>query len=71
MTDDLFAILCAALGHDPSSVRVIRLSAGRAGVTYTEPSGMPRSAVYELDGPAGDDAGARAHEAGLRVLASA
>ena len=36
MTDDLFALLCAALGHDPSSVRVIRLSAGRAGVPAFE-----------------------------------
>jgi hypothetical protein len=69
MNHDLFALLCAALGHDPSSVRVIRLSAGKAGVTYTEPSGMPRSTVYELDRPAGDAAGLG--EAGLRVLAPA
>jgi hypothetical protein len=51
MSNDLFALLCAELGHDPSTVRVIRLSAGKAGVSYTEPSGMPRSAVYPLHRP--------------------
>jgi hypothetical protein len=51
MSTDLFALLCAELGHDPATVRVIRLRAAEIGVSYTEPSGMPRSTVYALPRP--------------------
>lgn len=71
MNDDLFGLLCAALGHDPSSVRVIRLSPGRAGVSWTEASGMPRSTVYELGGLLADEGRAQAPATPGRALATA
>jgi hypothetical protein len=56
MDTDLFAVLCAELGHDPSTVVVIRVSPDVASVTYTEPSGMPRSRVHRLDRDVGQAA---------------
>jgi hypothetical protein len=48
MTNDLFRLLCSELGYDPASVLVIRVRPDGATVTYTEPSGMPRSASHQL-----------------------
>jgi hypothetical protein len=48
MRTDLFRRLCAELGYDPDSVLVIRIHPEAASVTYTEPSGMPRSRSHPL-----------------------
>jgi hypothetical protein len=41
----LFDRLCNELGYEPSTVRVIRVTARAVSVTYTEPSGMPAAAL--------------------------
>lgn len=46
---NLFNLLCRELDHDRSTVLVIRVNPHEASVTYTEPSGMPRSTAYPLE----------------------
>jgi hypothetical protein len=49
MDTDLFALLCDALGYDPSTVLVIRVRREQVSVTYTDPSGMPCGRVHQSD----------------------
>jgi hypothetical protein len=48
MDTDLFTLLCDELGYDPATVLAIRVRREQVSVTYTEPSGMPRSCVHHL-----------------------
>ncbi|SNR24579.1 NAD binding domain of 6-phosphogluconate dehydrogenase [Blastococcus mobilis] len=50
MDSTLFDRLCDELGYEPSTVRVIRVTAREVGVTYTEPSGMPAGSTHPLQG---------------------
>ena len=49
MDRTLFDLLCDELGYDQTDVLVIRLRPREATVTYTEPSGMPRSTAHRLE----------------------
>jgi predicted dinucleotide-binding enzyme len=44
----LFDRLCDELGYEPSSVRVIRVTAREVSMTYTDASGMPASSTPSL-----------------------
>jgi hypothetical protein len=46
--DRLFDRLCDELGYEPSTVRVIWVTAREVSVTYTEPSGMPAGSTHPL-----------------------
>jgi len=46
---DIFDFLCKQLGHDASTVLVIRVGPEQVSVTYTEPSGMPCSRSYRVE----------------------
>jgi hypothetical protein len=48
MDSTLFDRLCDELGYEPSTVRVIRVTAREVSVTYTEPSGMPAGSTQPL-----------------------
>jgi len=48
MDSTLFDRLCDELGYQPSTVRVIRITAREVSVTYTEPSGMPAGSTHPL-----------------------
>jgi hypothetical protein len=56
MDSTAFDRLCDELGYEPSTVRVIRVTAREVSVTYTEPSGMPAGSTHplqrEVDGAA-------------------
>lgn len=49
MERNLFKLLCEELGYDQTNVLVIRLKRREATVTYTEPSGMPRSNAHQFE----------------------
>jgi hypothetical protein len=48
MDSTLFNRLCDELGYEPSTVRMIRVTAREASVAYTEPSGMPAGSTHLL-----------------------
>ena len=48
MDSTAFDRLCDELGYEPSTVRVIRVTAREVSVTYTEPSGMPAGSTQPL-----------------------
>jgi hypothetical protein len=49
MERNLFELLCEELGYDQTNVLVIRLKRREVTVTYTEPSGMPRSSAHRIE----------------------
>jgi hypothetical protein len=52
---NLFDLLCDELAFDRSTVQVIRVNPREASVTWTEPSGMPRSTTYRFERTGGRD----------------
>jgi hypothetical protein len=49
MNSELFTFVCRELGHDPSTVQVVRLRPREASVTYTDSSGMPCGTAHRLE----------------------